>query len=153
MVVYEPHSKTTYITRAGEELYVLYKHDLLAMMLSGGIVMYGESYYHSQGDSLDIAVSEFARTLDDKRIGTLELDRFRVDLRHAAPFPFFTAKSAGGSQAGRPTVENVELSGQVLRLDLTSEGGRYRGSFFVNLETQALVRSVIDGADYDLHAW
>ena len=53
--------------------------------------------------------------------------------------------SNGSSQPGFPTVTGIDISGQVLRLDLLSSGGRYKGTFWIDLNANKLVKTVIDG--------
>jgi len=76
------------------------------------------------------------------------LSRIKVELRRAAPFPFFTAGSTGSPQPGKQTITALDLTDGVLRLDLLSEGGKYKATFWIDLKAGLLLRSVVDGKEY-----
>jgi hypothetical protein len=154
-VIRHARSDRTLIVRGGQDFYLSDGSDLLGCSLDGGFFSWSKSYLSvpmSQGDT-DRAIARFVAQVDDKSLADSELRVLRVDLRHAAPFSFFTAESAGGSQPGKPTIEGIELESRVLRLVLVSPGRRYQASFWIDLSTAKLLRSVVDGKETNLHLW
>ena len=72
-----------------------------------------------------------------------------VFLRDAAPLYFFEA-TPGSSQPGDATISAIDVTDGILRLDLLSPGGEFKGSFWVDLSARKLVRAIVDGQEMDL---
>ena len=57
----------------------------------------------------------------------------------------------GGSQPGKPAIKAFDLTDSILRLDLVSEGGKFTGSFWIDLKAKKTIKSVVDGVEMDLN--
>jgi hypothetical protein len=99
----------------------------------------------------EAAIARFAAQFDDAKLAQANKNPDGVILAHAAPPAFFTAGSAGGSQPGKPTIKAFDLSDSILRLDLVSEGGKFTGSFWIDLKEKKTIKSVVDGVEMDLN--
>ena len=151
-VIADKPSGVTYINRAEWWFYLFYNNDLLACHINGGRFSWSESLFKASGDT-ESTIASFVAAVDDETIANRHLNYHNVDLRHAVPLPFFTAGSRGGSFFGKPTVTDIDITDGVLRLDLLSDGDKYRASFWIDLAAQKLLRATIDGKETDLRVW
>ena len=124
--------------------------DLLAFTVDGGFFYSSQSYFKANttpGDP-DVTIGRFVSEVDDETLSNKFQNSSRIDIRRAAPFPLFTAGSSGSSQPGKLTTTAIHLTDGVLRLDLLSDGGRYKGTFWIDLKAERLLRSVVDGKEF-----
>lgn len=151
----DPSNGMAVATRGGQEFYVWDGDNLLACAIAGGVFSWSRSYFAIRAPGADVTqlITLFVTRVDDARLERLGQNVSRIDLRHAAPFPFFTAESAGGSQPGKPSLDDLDLTSGTLRLDLGSPGRRYAASFWIDLAANRLLRSVVDGKETNLRVW
>jgi hypothetical protein len=150
----DPANGMAVATRGGQYFYVWDGDDLLACATEG-FFSWSRSYRTAKAPAgnLQQLITWFVTGVDDGRLEQINRSVSRIDLRHAAPLPFFTAESAGGSFPGDPTLDDLDLTNGILRLDLSSPKRRYRASFWMNLAENRLLRSVVDGKETNLHVW
>jgi hypothetical protein len=129
------------------------EHGLSVCYYIRGEVMWFHSYFDVSDSTPpeEIAkrmASEFRS--DSKAVLDIEGSKAaRVDLGPNANEVFFTPGSRGGNGSGHVKVVGIELAGSDLQLDLLSDGGKYRGSFWIDMKAKrvrkSLVVSVADG--------
>jgi hypothetical protein len=151
IAVQDPLTRTNYIVPSSD-FYVSDDSGMTAFHLSFGSLMWRRSYFEmpdSAGD-LNATVAQFVTAFDDGKLKALQKNFSFVKLLNAATPAFFTANSAGGSQPATGTISDIELSDGILRLDLLSPGGKFKGTFWINLKAQKIVKSTIDGTEMNL---
>ena len=92
-----------------------------------------------------VTIARFVAEVDDEALAEKIRRRSSIDLRHAAPFRFFARDASG---AGDLITTAIHWNDGVLRLDLLSDGGKYQGTFWIDLKANRLLRSVIDGKEF-----
>jgi hypothetical protein len=150
-VISDPHTHFTYFTRAGV-FYISDKSEMLACIFGPSSLGWGKSYFKipTPPDKEQGAIQRFAAEMDEEKLLQADSKFTHISLVNGAPFEFFTANSAGGSQSAAPTITAAELTDGMLQLDLTSSGGVYHGHFWIDLNAQKLIRSVVDGKEMDI---
>ncbi len=152
--VFDPHTRTSYIVSGGQTFYISDSSGMIACFLFGGKLGCRKDYFKmsKSGGNLDLLISRFISEFDEQKLASQEdKNLFGVSLSVAAPFGFFTAQSLGGSQPGTPSIKAIDLTDGLLRLDLVSEGGKFAGSFWIDLKARKVIKSIIDGQEMDLH--
>lgn len=145
-LVQDPRTRLSYVIRGNQTFYVSESSDLLACQLATFYLIAVHSYFRSEhADSRQVVIDRFVSTVIDDRLSQLDHRLWRIDLRQGVPFEFFTAGSLGGAQPGTPTVTSVVMDGAALQLEVMSAGGKYKGTFWIDLNAQQLLRSSVDG--------
>ena len=154
-VLRDPSNEMAVATRGGQEFYVWDGGELLGCAIIGGLFSWSKSYVAVRAPGADATqlITMFLSRVDDAMLRRGDQGVSRIDLRHAAPLGFFTADSAGSSQLGTPSIVDLELTNGTLRLDLSSPGGRFAASFWIDLAAKRLLRSVVDGKETNLRVW
>jgi hypothetical protein len=152
-IVRDPETGFAYFVRGRQTMYVFFHSDVLACLLDSGSFSWTKSYLRVQiaPNREQQAVDRFLAEVSDEKLLQVDRSVSRVDLRSSAPFEFFTAGSAGGSQPGIPAVVSVDLAAEVLVIDTMSSGSKHRGKFWIDLAAKRVVRSVIDGKEVVIH--
>jgi hypothetical protein len=150
--IYDSHSKKTFIVPSLFDFYISNGSGMLACKLSLGDLVWCKNYFEvikSTGD-LDAAIAQFASSSDENVLRQKLNKIYRVSLRNAAPPLFFTTNS-GTSQPTTGTIKTISMTDDTLRLDMISEGGKFTGSFWIDLKAGKIIKSVIDGQEMDLN--
>jgi hypothetical protein len=116
-------------------------------MVDAGALELTKSIFRSPvtAEGTEGAIAPFLERFSDKQLMEVRDSHLRIGLGSGVPFEFWTMNSGGGSQPGFPTVTGIDISGKLLRLDLLSSGGRYKGTFWIDLKSNKLVKTIIDG--------
>lgn len=145
----DPETNYSYVMRGGQTFYLRYESDILGCAVGAGGFTWIKSHLKMPPAQNGVAraVERFAAEVDDNALVQMESHYTRVDLKQGLRFPLFTAKSMGGSQPAIPTVKALESTGSLLTLHLVSDGGKYQGTFSIDLNAGKLIRSSVDGAE------
>ncbi len=145
-VISDPYTKYTYVIRGGQSFYVSDKDDLLACTVGFGNFSWAGSYFKAptEPNGAEAILAQFSIALGDT--SPIKSD-YSVSLRNGVPVEFFLADSQLTPKLGIPTVKQVAVSDGVVQLSLLSPGGRYEGTFWIDLRGRRLLRSVIDGTE------
>jgi hypothetical protein len=158
IIIKNHRSQKIYIVPASANFYISDSSGITGCWLMtggefGGIKSYFETAETNEGASHVIARFKSELSEDDlnQKIekGQKEMS-FRVLLRDAAPMPFFTAHSLGGSQPGQAVIKAIDVSDGIVRLDLLSDGGKFSGTFWIDLKAKKLIQSIVEGQEMDL---
>lgn len=147
-IVAAPTTKQTYLVRGYQTLYVLDGTDLFALVVDAGFVNLTRSYVTIETplEGSMAAVSALLSLADDRTLAEKDLEQALIDLRvSGVPYQLFTANS--DEQPEKPTVTSVSGASGILALDLSSPGGKYKGTFWIDLAAQRLVRASVDGKE------
>lgn len=149
----DPNTKKTYIIRGDQDFYISDKSGMIGCRQLMGTFIWIKSYFEipTASGKEEAAISQFVSEFDDEKLSQEDNKFFRVLLMNAAPVAFFTAGSRGGSQPGTQTIKAIDVTDGILRLDLLSEGGKFTGSFWIDLKKQKIIKSIIDGQEMDLN--
>ncbi len=134
------------------DFYIAASSDMIAVSSLFGSISLSKSYSAVPESTGDIkkTIGQFSDLLDDKTIESKTNNKASVSLKAAANYEFFTANSAGGSQLASATISGFDVTDDVLRLDLLSPGGKFKGSFWIDLKASKVLRSMIDGQEMDI---
>ena len=138
-----------FVVRAGQTFYLSEEDELLGCMVdAGGLTIVRSIFKHPKASGgISEAIAKFSDDVDEASLMRAAMDGTWVDLRRGAPMTFFTSDSRNTSQIGIPTVVAIDFDGDMFRLDLRSPGGRHSGQFWIDLSTQRLRRSMVDGKE------
>jgi hypothetical protein len=152
VAVHDPATKVNQIVSEAA-FYVSRDSGIIAFILTpGGGLEWRGSYYEmsESAGNLDAAIAQFRNEkFDEVMSKELQKKSSAVFLRDAAPLYFFEA-TPGSSQPGDATISAIDVTDGILRLDLLSPGGEFKGSFWVDLSARKLVRAIVDGQEMDL---
>jgi hypothetical protein len=149
--VEDPSGKAAYIVRGQQSFYVLLGDRLLSCRLDSGPFRVTPSVQRVDGSAAQatrLATDVLRSITDAKLLESLGPRAGKtIDLRgaNAAPPFFFTVGSTLSSQGAVPTIKSMEIAGTVLKLDLESPGGRYQGTFWIDVNDVVLLRANVQG--------
>ena len=148
-VIDNPTTASFYIVPGGQgdRFYISDATGLTALMVDAGALALTKSIFTAPvtAQGPEGAVALFLENFSDKQLMEMRDYHLRIGLTHGVPFEFWTKNSSGSSEVGFPTVTGIDISGQLLRLDLLSSGGKYKGTFWIDLNSNKVVKTIIDG--------
>lgn len=119
-----------------------------------GVLIWSDSYLELP-DSVNesYAISQFETNFNAQKFNQ-EWNKRRVNrigLDQAAPQFYFSDGPYGGGTP-LPRVESVEMTDGVLHLDIRNPVTKTPSSFWIDLQTKKVIKSVVDGQEMDLSA-
>jgi len=151
IAVSNPIDKKSYIIPGFNNFYIFKKDEVLSCsMSSGGGFYIWKSLYSSSG-SLEQVVDSFLSETSKKDLNTNFISSAEIHLAAAAPYLFFTANSAGGSQPVIYKIKSFEIEKNILKMNILSDGNIFSGDFWIDISNNQVVKSVIDGVEMKLH--
>jgi hypothetical protein len=147
VVLQDPHTKKKLVFPSADPtiVYVYNGSELLACYLgAGGIFTWFPANFEISGSmTTEAATRRFALEFgDDQKIGQFYKDASKVSLRDSANRTFFQS-TKNPSMPGTTSIESIEVKHGILKLDLLSEGGKFAGSFWINIKSKTVERSLV----------
>lgn len=148
VIIHDPHTEKSYVFSSSNTnyFYISYKSGMVVCDLvgTGGQLSWHESYFEiSESENIDVVATRFASVIENKeKLIQLARQLPKVFLSRVANPLFFTENSNGGASV-RPTIQSIDLTNGILRLDLLSNGGIFAGSFWIDLQAKKVVKSVV----------
>jgi Leucine Rich repeat len=150
-LISDPRTKSSYIVRGEKPFYLTDPSDMLAGMLGSSELILTRSFFKvsTPPDGDAGVIRRFAAEIDDQKLQRENAPSrdIRIGLAQNVPFQFWTADSGPSSQPGLPTITAVNTNSGLLRLDLLSPLGKYKGTFWIDIPAAKVVRTVIDGKE------
>ena len=94
-------------------------------------------------------ISRLAETANEKPLveTLLHAQEIRIDLSTGVPFQFWNAGSSLSSQPASPELTAVRLLNDTLQLECASPKNRFHATFWIDLKSKRLLRTVVDGKE------
>jgi hypothetical protein len=142
----DPRTKYTYVVLGGQSFYISGETDAVACTIAGGSVTVTGSIFRAQDVSgaSDEVLNQFVATTSDAAMMAAK-DSVSINVSSGVPIPFWSAHGGRDSQIGLPTIVSIDVFDGLLRADVLGGGATYKGTFWVDLNAQKPVRTVVDG--------
>ena len=143
------YSGLVHLVRGYQTFYIADGDELWACSVSPGQVILSRSYSRVRiPSSPELAIASFVPEFGEEKLRQADEKHALVSLRPGVPARFFRLGSDPDySVPGRLTVAAIDFADRTLRLDLVSDGKVYKGTFWIDLDAQKLMRSVLDGKE------
>lgn len=144
-VIADPYSGRSYLVHGYQAFYLSTKNDLLAFLVDSHFLRWTGSFANTSGNprSDPSVLPRLLDQVDDPRLLARTLYESSVNLLPHASRAFFSGGSRGDSSVGIPTATAAALNGDRLRLELLSDGGKFRGSFLIDLTAKTVMKGSV----------
>jgi hypothetical protein len=147
VIISDPNTGRNYVFPSSDTncFYISYNSGMVVFSLGyGADFMWFERYFEvSKSANVNTVVARFVSEFgDDQKISQFYRKVPRVNLMSAANRFFFSANSNSTAPA-IPIIKSIDLTGEVLCLNLLSDGGKFAGSFWIDLKDKKVVKSVV----------
>jgi hypothetical protein len=140
----EPTTKVTYVVLSEQSFYVNRPQGLVSCLVDAGIVTVRDSLFKSaapnSGD--DEVLARFLAAVSDDGMAAFTRQAVHINIKSGIPGPFWSKRGGDDSQVGLPQIAGVDLSGDILRLDLVGGGGQ-KGTFWIDMAALKLTKSLL----------
>lgn len=141
-----PLDGLTYVVRGGQSFYLADRSSGIRSWLVDTGLAVRDSLVRTPTGAGEVALLEaLVDGTTDATLAAWAQGPLVIDLRQGVPNPFWTARGGLDSQGASPAIDRIDVADGILQLDLSGGGTTYNGSFWVNLTTLRLLRSVVDG--------
>jgi hypothetical protein len=140
----EPATKVAYVVLREQSFYVVRPQGLVSCLVDAGVVTVRDSLFKSatpnSGD--EEVLARFLATVSDDGMAAFVRQAVHINIKNGIPSSFWTKRGGDDSQVGLPQIAGVDLSGDVLRLDLVGGGGQ-NGTFWIDMAALKLTKSLL----------
>jgi hypothetical protein len=152
LVIHDPYTKRYSFIDPGHAFYISDPSGVRGYTVGPGPLIWSCSFLEvADSDGIDFAIHQFETTFDSAKFNDEWLRRLgqRIDLTDAAPrFYFSDSPLPGGSVVC--SVESVELTQGILRLDIRNPSTKIPASFWLDLKEMKVSKCIANGEEMDL---
>ena len=106
----------------------------------------------TNGLELNEAISEFEKQFDSIKLSQwLDAHSVSIPIVSAVPARFFSGPNSSIRKSLPPKLEKIDFTNGVMRLDIKGMNLQQLGTFWVDLQTKKVIKSVVDGQEMDLN--
>jgi hypothetical protein len=148
-IVPNRHTGYVHLVRWAQTMFLADGEELWGCQITPGDVFLARSYARRpMPATLDLAITGFVPDFDVDKLSQADAKRATISLEPGVPHEFFLMGSnPNSSTTGRLSIASVEFVARILQLNLVSDGGKFNGSFWIDLDSQKLLRTVLDGKE------
>ena len=156
LVVQDPFKKQKVFVEGEHNFYISQKSGLTGMTIGPGVLVWSESYYTvPESESTNTAIEEFQRKFDVQEVETAWKQRGTVNgisFGQALPRFYLSDAPIPGTGVVLPKIEGVDLTDNVLRLDIRNPVRNIPATIWIDLQNKKPIKSIVDGKEMDLSA-
>ncbi len=149
-VLVDSRTGTGYVIRSGQSLYLLRNGELIGLFVDIERLRVSKAMLtmSTPGNLLEPILSRFVESVSDDRLAAIARESVFVPLRGGLPRDFFMTGPKGVriSQTLPPTIKSIDVSNDLIRVEAVSTKG-YEATFWIDMLTLALQRTVVDGTE------